>query len=225
MITLLLLVHVTYIWVLFFTHIPFVVNRTFNTTTTERLKQQFLLFTTNRIDCMFFLWSQHLAWSSHPGHSTILLRSESPSGMCTKASQLQQVTIEITCHDHSYCLFTPHIYIYGCFSLHTSHLWWIAHSTQCQPRGCNSAYTTYFTNHTWLLCCSSKSDMRMQCLTNCISKIYYHRCFLLPVWKHDIFNFAQNSSVTPGLQKVWKSGRSFPGNRTCSREINQLQVM
>jgi len=23
---------------------------------------------------------------------------------------------------------------------------------------------------------------------------------------------------------MWKSGRSFPGNRTCSREINQLQV-
>jgi len=30
MITLLLLVRATYIWVLFFAHIPFVVNRTFN---------------------------------------------------------------------------------------------------------------------------------------------------------------------------------------------------
>jgi len=39
MITLLLLVHATYIWVLFFMHIPFVVNRTFNTTLTERLQQ------------------------------------------------------------------------------------------------------------------------------------------------------------------------------------------
>ena len=164
---------------------------------------------------IFTSWSQH--------HFVAIRKPE--RHVHKSFTQLQQVTIEITCHDHSYCLFTPHIYIYGCFSLHTSHLWWIAHSTQCQPRGCNSAYTTYFTNHTWLLCCSSKSDMRMQCLTNCISKIYYHRCFLLPVWKHDIFNFAQNSSVTPGLQKVWKSGRSFPGNRTCSREINQLQVM
>jgi len=27
-----------------------------------------------------------------------------------------------------------------------------------------------------------------------------------------------------GLQKVWKSRRSFLGNQTCSREINQLQV-
>jgi len=32
------------------------------------------------------------------------------------------------------------------------------------------------------------------------------------------------SMTSAGLQKVWKSGRSFPGNRTCSREINQLQV-
>jgi len=36
MITLLLLVHATYLWVLFFAHILFVVIRTFNTTPTER---------------------------------------------------------------------------------------------------------------------------------------------------------------------------------------------
>jgi len=36
----------------------------------------------------------------------------------------------------------------------------------------------------------------------------------------------QADKVIPltGLQKVWKPGRSFLGNRTCSREINQLQV-
>jgi len=38
-ITLLLLVCTTYIWVLFFAHILFVVNRTFNTTPTKRLQQ------------------------------------------------------------------------------------------------------------------------------------------------------------------------------------------
>jgi len=38
MITLLLLVCATYVWVLFFAHIPFVVNRTFNATTTEMLQ-------------------------------------------------------------------------------------------------------------------------------------------------------------------------------------------
>jgi len=40
-ITLLLLVRATYIWVLFFTHIPFVVNRAFNLTTAESSQQQY----------------------------------------------------------------------------------------------------------------------------------------------------------------------------------------
>jgi len=40
MITLLLLVRATYIWVLFFTHIPFVLNHTFNATPAERLQQR-----------------------------------------------------------------------------------------------------------------------------------------------------------------------------------------
>jgi len=40
-ITLLLLVCATYTWVLFFTHIPFVVNRTVNATPTERLQHHF----------------------------------------------------------------------------------------------------------------------------------------------------------------------------------------
>jgi len=35
-----------------------------------------------------------------------------------------------------YCLFTSHIYV--CCSLHTSHLWWIALSTQHQLRGSNN---------------------------------------------------------------------------------------
>jgi len=43
-ITLLLLVYPTYIWVLFFTHIPFVVNRTMNATPTERLQHHFRLW-------------------------------------------------------------------------------------------------------------------------------------------------------------------------------------
>jgi len=38
-ITPLLLVRATYTWVLFFAHIPFMVNHTFNATPTERLQQ------------------------------------------------------------------------------------------------------------------------------------------------------------------------------------------
>jgi len=37
--TLVLLVHATYIWVLFFSHILFVVNHTFNAMPMERLQQ------------------------------------------------------------------------------------------------------------------------------------------------------------------------------------------
>jgi len=39
MITLLLLVRTTYIWVLFFAHIPYVVNRAFSATLVEWLQQ------------------------------------------------------------------------------------------------------------------------------------------------------------------------------------------
>ena len=38
-ITLILLVRATYIWVLFFAHIPFMVNHTFNATPTEKLQE------------------------------------------------------------------------------------------------------------------------------------------------------------------------------------------
>ena len=69
---------------LFFAHIPFVVNHTINATPPERLQQHPLLFTTNRTDRTFFLWRLHPARPSHPGHSTIFLRSEIPSGMCAK---------------------------------------------------------------------------------------------------------------------------------------------
>jgi len=70
--------------VLFFTHIPFVVNHTINSTPPERLQQHPLLFTTNRTDRTLFVWRLNSARPSHPGHSTILLRSEIPSGICAK---------------------------------------------------------------------------------------------------------------------------------------------
>ena len=70
--------------VLVFTHIPFVVNHIINATPQERLQQQTLLFTTNHTDRTFFVWRLNSARPSHPGHSTILLRSEIPRGMCAK---------------------------------------------------------------------------------------------------------------------------------------------
>ena len=68
---LLLLARATYIMVLFFTHIPFVVNHTINATPPERLQQHPLLFATT--DRAFFVWRLSSVRPSHPGHSTILL--------------------------------------------------------------------------------------------------------------------------------------------------------
>jgi len=79
-----LLARATYIMVLFFTHIPFVVNHTINATPPERLQQHPLLFTTNHTDRTFFVWRLNLARPPHPDDSTILLRSEIASGMCAK---------------------------------------------------------------------------------------------------------------------------------------------
>ena len=63
----------THIKLLFFTHIPFVVNHTINATPLERLQQHPLLFTTNHTDRTFFVWRLNSARPSHPGHSTIFL--------------------------------------------------------------------------------------------------------------------------------------------------------
>ena len=54
----------------------------------ESLQQHPHLFTTNRTDRTFFLWRLHTARPPHPGHNTILLRSEIPSGMCAKLRAL-----------------------------------------------------------------------------------------------------------------------------------------
>ena len=124
--------------VLFFTHIPFVVNHTINATPPERLQQHPLLFTTNRTDRTFFLWRLNSARPPHPGHSTILLRSEIPSGMCPK---LRTVAASKN-RDHArnlsyYCLLG--LQIWWCNSSCTSRSWWITQSTQHRQRGCNSS--------------------------------------------------------------------------------------
>jgi len=101
-----------------------------------------------------------------------MLRLESPSGKCTKQQKRSHAMItpricycyvqlftslDITCHDHYYCLFAPHIN--RCCSSHTSQSWWIAHSTQRQPRGCNRnkgfglAHSSHIANKKLLTAC------------------------------------------------------------------------
>ena len=114
-----------HIWMmLFFTHIPLVGNHTFNATPPERLQQHPLLFTTNRTNRTFFVWRLNSARPSHPGHSTILLRSEIPSGMCAKlrtvaARNSRNHARNLSC----YCLLAPHIWWW--YSSRTSRSWWI----------------------------------------------------------------------------------------------------
>jgi len=97
---------------LFFAHIPFVVNHTFNATPPERLQQHPLLFTTNRTNRTLFLLRLHTARPPHPGHSTVFLRSESPSSKCAKlctvaaSNNRDHVTRSLY-----YCFFAPCVYI------------------------------------------------------------------------------------------------------------------
>ena len=96
--------------VLFFTHIPFVVNHIINATPPEMLQQHPLLFTTNRTNRTFFVWRLNSAQPSQPGHSTILLQLEIPSGICAKlrtvAASKNRVHMPWSLY---YCLFAPHI--------------------------------------------------------------------------------------------------------------------
>ena len=97
---------------LFFAHILFVVNHTFNVMPPERLQQHLLLFATNHTDRTFFLWRLHTARPPHPGNSTILLQLEIPSGMCaglrSVAASNNRVHVPRSLY---YCSFTPHMYI------------------------------------------------------------------------------------------------------------------
>jgi len=107
---LLLLARAIYIMVLFFTHIPFVVNHIINAMPPERLQQHPLLFTTNHIDHTFFVWRLNLAQPPHPGHSTILLWSEIPNGMCAKLRTVAASNNrDHACNVSYYCLLALHI--------------------------------------------------------------------------------------------------------------------
>ena len=89
-----------------------------------------------------FLWRLNLARPSHPGHSTILLRSESSSGKCAKRHTVAASNNrDYLTRSLYYCFFAPHIY--GCYSLRISCLWEIAHSTKRQLRGCNTSQAIF----------------------------------------------------------------------------------
>jgi len=82
--------------VLFFTHIPFVVNQTINATPPERSQQHSLLFITNHTDGTFFVWRLNSARPPYPGHSTILLTCLS---LCNTQAWTVNLIHAILCND------------------------------------------------------------------------------------------------------------------------------
>jgi len=132
--------YTVYIWVFFFAHIPFTVNCTFNTTSTERLqKHPFFLQRTAPFPDSF---CEGCIW-----HDLHIIMVTAPFN-CNRKAQVasvqsftlwQQPTTEIiTWRDHS--LFVCSTFEYMCYSSCTSsRSWWIVYySTQRQPRGCNN---------------------------------------------------------------------------------------
>ena len=74
----------------------------------------------------FFVWRLTLARPSHPSHSTILLRSEIPSGMCAKlrtvAASNNRVHMPWSFY---YCLFAPRV----CMVLFFTHIPFVVNHT------------------------------------------------------------------------------------------------
>jgi len=134
----------------------------------ERLQQHPLFFTTNHTDRTFFVWRLNSARPLHPGHSTILLLSEIPSGMSAKlrtvaasnnkdqparslsssllartinGSPDSQALLEVTHQVHSIGITLLLLVLatyISGFSSSTSRSWWITQSTQRHRRGCNT---------------------------------------------------------------------------------------
>ena len=97
--------------ILFFAHIPFMVNHTINSTPMERLQQHPLLFTTNRTDRTFFCVKAELgktstSWSQH--HFISIGKSRAA---CAQSFGLWLQATRVHACDHSIIACSRHIYI------------------------------------------------------------------------------------------------------------------
>jgi len=110
MITLLLLVRDTYMWVLFFAHIPFVVNYTFNATLTETSQQYPPYLQRTALIARSFCE----VCTYHDLHILVTAPFWCDRKALVASAQSftlwQQATTEITCHDHSIIACSRHIY-------------------------------------------------------------------------------------------------------------------
>jgi len=80
-------------------------------------------------------------WYNRSSDKDDIVAIGKPERQVRTAAHWQQATIEITRRNHTISAWSCHIY--GFYSLRTSRSWWIAHSTQCQPRGCNNIPSFY----------------------------------------------------------------------------------
>jgi len=92
--------------------------------------------------------------------SVVVIGSLNLNGKCTKlhtvATSNNRDNLTRSLY---YCLFVLHIY--GCYSFHTSRLWWIAHSTQRILRGCNNIPSFLQRTAPTTKCFTDKSQQKM----------------------------------------------------------------
>jgi len=88
----------------------------------------------------------------------------------------QQAKLEITRGDHSIVGCLHHKY--GCYSTRTSRSWWIAHSMQRQPRGCNN--TNSLVSY---LQCERKIDTAYQYHRTCVENVATETGSPLHFWR------------------------------------------
>ena len=127
--------------VLFFTHIPFMVNCAFQRNASGVVVTTSPPFYNETHRSHVLCVKAESNTTLHPGYSTILLRSESPSGMCAKLRTVAASNNRVhTPRSLYYCLFVPPIY--GVVLRTHSVRGEPCISAQHQPSGCNRIITS-----------------------------------------------------------------------------------
>jgi len=129
---------------LFFTHIPFVVNHTINPSPPKMLQQHPFLFTTNHTDRTFFVWRPELGTTStlHILVTAPLCCDRKSRAACAQSCALwQQAIIEIMLAISLTIACSGYI-CYGVI-LHAHLVRGESQSTQHHRRGCNNMNSPY----------------------------------------------------------------------------------
>ena len=102
-----------YIYLLFFAHVPFVVNHTINAAPTKRLQQHPLhsfLHEQHRSHVLFVKASHSTTSTSWSQHHFVAI-GKAQAAYAQSFALWQHATIEFTCHDHSIIACSRHVYV------------------------------------------------------------------------------------------------------------------